>query len=361
MPEKNTYTAKHIFTGEEWLQDYSIVVEGGMIKEIKPASSTAEETHHTIIPAFVDLQIYGAHGKLLSVFPEPATLTEIHKYSIHGGAYYFLPTVATNVWSIIFRCIDAIKAYWQSGGKGCLGLHVEGPWLNKEKRGAHVESLVHDPNIDEVKKLLEYGEGVIKMITLAPETCSDEIIQTILSYDVVISAGHSNMTYNESNEAFSKGITAVTHLYNAMSGIMHREVGLAGAAMLHDSVMTSIICDGYHVDYAAIKIAKCLMKERLYLITDAVTETRDGYYRHYRMGDKFVAGGILSGSALNMILAVKNVVHFADIETEESIRMATVYPAKAIKMEDKIGKIAKGLSAHFLITDEKLSFLEMIE
>src|SRR5437868_7320124 len=125
-----------------------------------------------------------------------------------------------------------------------------------------------------------YGKGVIKMITLAPEVCSDEVIDCILSHNVIISAGHSNATYPQAMRCFEKGITAVTHLYNAMSGLHHREPGLVGAGFDAMTVMASIIPDGHHASFAAIRIAKKIMGERLFAITDAVTETSEGYYEH---------------------------------------------------------------------------------
>jgi N-acetylglucosamine-6-phosphate deacetylase len=363
MPEQKIYTVKHLFTGEDWLNDHAVILEGDKIMDILPASSVTGATagYDTILPAFIDLQIYGAYGKLFSVCPEPETLSLIHQYCKTGGAYYFQPTVATNTTQMIHNCIDAIREYRKQGGEGCLGLHVEGPWINKEKRGAHIEQLVHAPSVDEVKELLEYGSGVIKMITLAPEVCSDGVIQTILSYGVVISAGHSNITFEEATKAFSKGINAVTHLYNAMSGLQHREPGLVGAAFLDRDVMASIIADGHHVDYAAIKIAKQVMKERLYLITDAVTETEQGAYPHRKEGDKYVASGILSGSALTMMQSVKNMIAHAGIDKTESIKMACVYPAKVARLQDSVGKIAKGFIARLIATDTSLSFHEMVK
>lgn len=357
MPETNIYTAKNIFTGEHWLSNHSIVIEDGVIKDILRSFSSPE--YDTILPAFIDLQIYGAYGKLYSVFPEAETLSLIHKYCKEGGAYWFMPTVATNTTDVLHKCIDGIRSYREKGGQGCLGLHVEGPWINKDKRGAHIESLVHAPTVEEVTALLEYGKGVIKIITLAPEVCSDEIIEAILTYDVVISAGHSNITYTDANAAFNKGITAVTHLYNAMTGLMHREVGLVGASMLNGNVFASIIADGYHVDYAAVKIAKQVMKERLFLITDAVTDTKEGHYQHSRQGDKYVADGILSGSALTMMQAVKNMIGHIGIDKTEAIKMACSIPAKVVKMENRIGRIVKGAAAHFILTNDQLSFIEI--
>jgi N-acetylglucosamine-6-phosphate deacetylase len=360
------YLADRVFTGDEWLQQHAVIVEKGIIGSVVPAASipagisVTEFPGCSIAPAFIDLQIYGAYGKLLSVYPEPASLAGLKEYCEKGGAAFCMPTVATNTKEVFFNAIDAIKEYWNGGGEGILGLHLEGPWINPIKRGAHIESLIHSPTLSEAKELLEYGKGVIRIITLAPEVCSKEVVDLILSYGIIISAGHSNATYREAMTSFVNGITAVTHLYNAMSPLQHREPGLVGATMDHASVMSSIIPDGHHVDFAAIRIAKQVMKERLFVITDAVTDTPEGYYQHYLAGDKYEAGGILSGSALTMDKAIKNLVDEAGIDTGEAIRMCSLYPARVLSQEHKLGRIKTGHESKMVVLDKDLTVVTVI-
>ncbi len=345
------YTADKIFTGEVWLYNHAIVVNNGWIADVTPTAKIlvpATQHFNCLIPAFIDIQIYGAAEKLFSVYPMKDALENLYNYCLQGKTHYFLPTVATNTYEVIFSCIDAVKTYWQQGGKGCLGLHIEGPWINIEKRGAHVASLIHSPTIDEVTELLEYGKGVIKIITLAPEVCSKEIITLIQSYNVIVSAGHSNATYEQATVSFDNGITTVTHLYNAMSALQHREPGMVGAVFNHANVMASIIPDGYHVDFAAIQIAKKILKERLFVITDAVTTTTSGYYQHNLVGNKYESNNILSGSALSMEKAVYNLVNHCGIELEEAFRMCSLYPAKVLGLDDELGMIEKGYRADFV-------------
>lgn len=357
MPE--VYIADRIFTGHQWLDQHAVIVENGVIADVVPASSLAADVvpkkfpGHFITPAFIDLQIYGAYGKLLSVFPEEDALHKLREYCAKGGAGYCLPTVATNTKEVFYKSIDAIRSYWKNGGEGILGIHLEGPWINAVKRGAHIEALIHAPTMEEVKELLEYGKDVIKIITLAPEVCSGEVIDYILAQGIIISAGHSNATYKEAKQGFERGIGTVTHLYNAMSPLQHREPGLTGAAMDDDKVFASIIPDGYHVDFAAIRIAKKVMCERLFVITDAVTDTSDGAYQHYRNGDKYEAAGILSGSALDMLHAVRNLVDHCAISLEEALRMCSDYPAKVIG-EKKLGMISKGYTTKLAIIQNDL-------
>lgn len=359
MPLITTYIAARIFTGENWLTNHAVVVNSGTIEAVVPVSSLSSSQHTEqfdncfIAPAFIDLQIYGAYGKLLSVYPEADSLYKLKEYCEKGGAVFCLPTVATNTKEVFYKSIDAIKDYWSKGGEGILGIHLEGPWINPIKRGAHIELLIHSPTIKEAEELLNYGKGVIRMITLAPEVCSKEVIDLILSHNILISAGHSNATYEEAKTGFANGITAVTHLYNAMSPLQHRQPGLVGAAMDDSTVMASIIPDGHHVDYAAIRIAKKAMKERLYVITDAVTDTTEGNYPHIKVGDKYEAANILSGSALTMAQAVQNLVNFGKIELGEALRMCSLYPARVLGLKDQ-GKIEQGFKTRMLVMEDTM-------
>jgi N-acetylglucosamine-6-phosphate deacetylase len=198
------------------------------------------------------------------------------------------------------------------------------------------------------------------MITLAPEVCSKEVITLIQSHNIIISAGHSNATYKEAMQAFTNGIRTVTHLYNAMSPLQHREPGLVGATFNNGNVMASIIPDGHHVDYAAIRIARKVMGERLFVITDAVTETDKGHYQHHLVGDKYESAGILSGSALTMVKAFQNLVKNVGVEIEAALQMCNLNPAKVIGKENDLGKIEKGFKSKMIVINEKLEFVKMI-
>jgi N-acetylglucosamine-6-phosphate deacetylase len=353
------FTAERIFTGHHWLDDHALVVEENLIVEIIPQKelpgdlSVVHYKKSFLAPAFIDLQIYGAAGKLLAVYPNAESLFALYEHCFKNGTGYFLPTVATNKKEVFFKCIDAVRDYWKQGGKGVPGLHIEGPWISKEKRGAHIESLIHSPSFAEVEELLIYGKGVIKMITLAPEVCSQQVIDAIVAHNIIISAGHSNASYQQATKSFDSGITTVTHLFNAMSGLHHREPGLTGATFDHADVMASIIPDGHHVDFSAIRIAKKIMGERLFAITDAVTETDQGYYQHQLEGDKYEASGILSGSALTMLAALQNLVNKVNIDLAEALRMCSLYPAKVLRMEE-LGQISKGSPADMIVISNDL-------
>ena len=363
--QKN-YLADKIFTGEEWISNAVVVTENGTIKQVLQTAEANDPSDliylqgSILIPAFIDLQIYGANKKLFAVYPTVDALNDLYNYCKDGGAALFQPTLATNTMNVFFRGIDAVREYWNERGKGVIGIHLEGPWLNPEKRGAHPKDLIHPPTLEEVKELLEYGKGVITMITIAPEVCSKEIIQLIQSYGIIISAGHSNATYKQAMAALDDGVSAITHLYNAMSALQHREPGLVGAAFTHTSAMASIIPDGHHVDYAAIKIAVQLMQSRLFVITDAVTETAEGSYHHHLENDKYATDGILSGSSLTMYKAFANLINNVNVPLELAIKMCSLYPAQLMGLAEKHGKIAPGYTAQFLVLDHKLNMKEVI-
>ncbi len=360
------HKAIKIFTGEEWLSDHAVIVRNGMVDSIVannqiPAEATVlNYATGFLAPCFIDIQIYGAHGSLLAVDPTPASLHTTYEYCKQGGAPYFQPTVATNSYEVFYKSIDAVKAYWKGGGKGVIGLHIEGPWISKAKKGAHIETCIHAPTLQQVKELLDYGKGVITMITLAPEVCTMEVVKLVESYGVIVSAGHSNATYAQATDAFNKGIATATHLYNAMSPLQHRAPGMVGAVLQHKKVRSSIVADGHHVDFAAINIAYSLMKERLFFITDAVTETSKGFYPHKLEGDKYESNGILSGSALTMAKCVKNGVEKAGIPLSDALRMASLYPAQVMKLDHELGRIVPGYKAAFVVMNDKLEAIQVI-
>lgn len=341
-----TVSTKKLFTGDKWIYNCSLSVQNGKIVSIE--TCVGEPEHEILIPAFIDLQVYGAGGQLFSVFPTVESLQLLRDACVNSGTHYFLPTVASNDLSVFNKCITAVREYWNTGGEGCLGIHLEGPWLNPIKRGAHLEEFLHSPTLDEVKKLIAESGDVIKMITLAPECCSAEVIQFLRENKILVSAGHTNATYQEAMSGFDSGITLATHLYNAMSPLQHREPGMVGAVLHHPTVMSSIIPDGYHVDWVALQLAQQLMGSRLFVITDAVTDTNSGPYQHRLAGDKYEADGVLSGSALTMLKACNNLMRFAGIEMDEALRLCSAYPAKAIGMENEIGKLEVGYKANFI-------------
>ena len=341
-----------IYTGKEKISDKVLITDGNVIKGLVgndsiPGGAIKIDCQKGIIaPGLIDLQIYGGGGHLFSNEPTKTALKSMIESLLSNGTTGFLLTLATN--SIdVFK--EAIKIVRQNPHPALLGLHFEGPYLNPIKRGAHIIEYIKRPERVEVESLLEEGAGVLKMVTLAPEMCSPEIIKLFTDNGVIVSAGHSNATFEEAVQGFENGITTTTHLFNAMSPMHHRDTGLPGAAFISETAYASIIADGIHVDYKTLILSKKLMQERLFLITDAVEEVKEGAYVHVKQKDRFtLPDGTLSGSRLTLLGAVKNCVHHAGIPLDESLRMGSTYPAQVIKRPD-LGLIEPGAKANLTI------------
>ena len=354
------YSTKALFTGSEWLNDVVVHIENELVVGIDQKGFDVNNAIPFIIPALIDLQLYGAGGKLLSEFPEKETIDKIYQYCIEGGAGFFQPTIASQSIDVIYASIDAVKAYKASGGKGCIGLHIEGPWINVGKKGAHDASVIHAPDMEELHSILAYGADAISMITLAPETCTPAIIKTIQDAGIVVSAGHTNASYENAMQFFNDGIPVATHLFNAMSSFQHRAPGVVGALFNHPTAMSSIVADGYHVDFAAIRVAKKIMGDRLFCITDAVTETSTGLYQHTLIGDKYESAGTLSGSALTQLKSIQNLVEHVGVPLDEAIKMCSVYPAKVMQNKNITGSIEVNKKANLLCLSAALAILNKV-
>lgn len=356
---KQAFLSDEIFTGTQWLSSKAVLLDDHLVTGIVPAESlpaayTVQDYPGCIlVPSFIDLQLYGGNGKLFSHALDIESLEATHAYCVAGGCSHFMITMATNSLENFAKGIDAVAAYQASGKKGLLGLHLEGPWISREKRGAHVEAFIHKPQKEEVISLLQRGKGIVKMITLAPEQCDESLVRLILDAGILVSAGHSNASYKQAVQAFGTGIPAATHLFNAMSALQGREPGMVGAIYDDAHVMASIICDGVHVDFASVRISKKIMGDRLFFITDAVTAIREGYYAHVFQGDRYtLPDGTLSGSCMTMLSTLKNAVERAGISLEESLKMCSTYPARLIK-DVSLGNIQPGHPAHFNIVHKK--------
>ena len=356
---RKVFSNARIFDGERFIDSTAVLIDKGKIQDFGRGVGAfegieAEDLGGKILaPAFIDLQIYGGNQQMFSQELNAQSIKATYDYSRDGGAAFFMITMATNSMENFYKGIDAARKYIQDGGRGLLGLHMEGPFLNIEKKGAHIERYIHKPTIKEVEELLKYGEGVLKMMTIAPENCDDQIIDGLKEAGVLLSAGHTNASYAQGMKAFEK-IPAATHLFNAMSALQHRAPGMVGAIYDHPSVKTSLVCDGIHVDYAAVRISQRLMGRRLFYITDAVTEVKEGEYTHLFRGDRYtLPDGTLSGSSLTMLKSVYNGVHHAKIPLDDSLAMATSVPASLL--DHKIGKISKGYSDELVVVEPGLS------
>lgn len=348
-----------IFIGQKLVEDQVILIGDGVILAVGEVSvpdgaSVVDAKRAYVSPGFLDLQIYGSGGNLFSAYPTAETLAQMDEDLISKGTTGFLACVATNAPEIVTQAIAAAKEY-RPLAKGFLGLHLEGPYLNAKRKGAHIEAYIKKATLDEVKRLLNDADGVVKMMTIAAELQDDDVLDYLTQQDVVLSLGHSDASFAQASAAYSRGFTTTTHLFNAMPSIHHRAPNLPVAVLNHPTAMASIIADGRHVDFEMVNMSYRLMGDRLFLITDAVTACGIGPYQHQLDGDKFVTpDGTLSGSNITMLQAVHNCVSHCAIPLGNALRLSSQNPARLMGLGNKLGSLSVGSYANLLFLDENL-------
>lgn len=363
MKLKLALTKGKIFTGYEVLEQQALLIADGIIQGIVPEGEIPEGyeirevSGYNICPGLVDLQIYGTGTDLFSAELTEDSLLRIESNLLKQGCTSYMLTLATNTLEI-FQ--EAIALFRNAKPRVALGLHLEGPFLNAAKRGAHPAELIQPASLPVLQGLMEGNEDVVKMMTIAAELFQQEEIDYLNEKGVLLSLGHSTASFEEASHAFDHGVPTTTHLWNAMSPLQHRAVGIPGAVFNHKNARASIIVDGIHVDYEAVKISKNCMGDRLFLITDAVASCQKGIYQHILHTDHYVLpDGTLSGSALTLLQAVKNCVQQVGISLEESLRMASLYPADLIERKD-LGRLQTGATANILVFDADFQVKKLV-
>ncbi|MFH8133788.1 N-acetylglucosamine-6-phosphate deacetylase [Pantoea osteomyelitidis] len=354
-----------IYTGHEILDNHAVVVADGLIERVCPPGELAPEVElrdasgAIIAPGFIDLQLNGCGGvqfnddiDALSV----ETLEIMQRANEKSGCTSFLPTLITSSDALMKRAVETMRTYLNQHHNQALGLHLEGPWLNKAKKGTHNPDLIREPNPALVDFLCDNAD-VITKVTLAPENVDSAIIRRLTAAGIIVSAGHSNASWEEAKAGFRAGVSFATHLYNAMPTFAGREPGLIGALFDSPDVYCGIIVDGLHVHYANVRNAKRIKGDKLVLVTDATAPAGAsidqfifaGKTIYYRDGLCVDENGTLSGSALTMIEAVQNSVEQAGIALDEALRMATLYPARAMGVEKQLGSVEAGKVANLTV------------
>jgi len=358
-------TQGRIFTGHKILDNHAVVIADGLIERVCPLEDlpagieTRDVGGAIVAPGFIDLQLNGCGGvqfndDIAAISVE--TLQIMQKANEKSGCTSFLPTLITSTDELMKRAVEVMRAYLAQNANQALGLHLEGPWLNPLKKGTHDPALIRAPD-QELVDFLCANADVITKITLAPEKVDAAIIRQLRAAGIVISAGHSHGTYEEAAAGIDAGVTFATHLYNAMPATSGREPGLIGALFDSPDVWCGVIADGLHVHYANIRNAKRIKGDKLILVTDATAPAGASIDRfifagktiYYRNGLCVDENGTLSGSALTMIEAVENSVEHVGISLDETLRMATLYPARAMGVDNKLGSIEAGKVANLTV------------
>jgi N-acetylglucosamine-6-phosphate deacetylase len=334
----------------------AILISAGKIIDVISVVAIPQDTEKIdlkgafVAPGLIDLQIYGTGGKLFAGTPVVEALEQMENDMLSQGTVGFFATIGTNTNEIVEQGIEAAKVYRDRCRGNFWGLHLEGPYLNPIKKGAHPEKYIKKGKLCEVQRWIEMADGVIKMMTIAPELQDKEVIDYLNDNGVILSSGHSNATYQQGKSFLNNPVKAVTHLYNAMPQMHHREPGYI-PAIFEERPYTSVVADGIHVDFAMIRLAKRELGDKLFLITDAVTAANEGTYQHQFTGDRYVMpDGTLSGSCLTMLKAVENCVNHLDIPLAEAINMASLYPAQLAGVNK--GKVEAGFDADLIVFDD---------
>lgn len=365
-----------LFIGNKFYTGKVLIIDGERIVDIIPQEEltttygnieTIDAENAYVTPGFIDLQLNGCGGVLFNDDISLETLDTMHKTNLKYGCTSFTPTLITTGDENIEKALELVKGIENKGKYGVIGLHIEGPYISLQKKGIHNPKFIRKADEAMIDKMVEAGKENVRIVTLAPENTDKKIISKLNAAGIHVAVGHSNATYEQVKEKEGFGITLATHLYNGMSSFNHREPGVVGAVFDSD-IKAGVIADGFHCHYSAIKSAIKVMGERLYLVTDAVspvgTDMEYFYFEgnkvFYKDGKCFGEDGTLGGSALTMDAGVRNLVKYCDITLEEAVRMATLYPAKAVNIDNEYGKLQPGCFADIVFLDKHLRLKKVI-
>lgn len=356
------FTNGVIYTGYEILYGHAVIVENDLIKAVVPE----EELPHGIqqvnlngnnlTAGFIDLQLNGCGGVMFNEQTTVKTLEIMQATNLKSGTTSYLPTFITSPDEGMKSAVKVMRDYLAKYRNQALGLHLEGPYLSKEKKGVHREEYIREIT-PEMKTFLCDNADVITKITLAAENPTTQYITDFVEKGIIVSLGHSNATYEVANQAIAKGISFATHLHNAMSPISSgRAMGVVGA-VLDSDLYAGIIVDGLHVEFGNVRIAKKVKGDKLCIVTDATAAAGSdiesfifvGKTVYVRDGKCYDANGTLGGSSVTMIESVENAVKKVGISLDETLRMCNLYPARAIGVDDHLGSIEAGKIANLTV------------
>lgn len=351
-----------LFDGDAWHDDAEIAMVDGRFVDPAEAPAGAEVIDAAgldVIPGFIDLQVNGGGGINFNDDPSVATIERISAAHARFGTTALLPTLITDHREVRTAAIAAGRAARAANVPGFLGLHIEGPHLSAAKRGVHAAAYVRpmeEPDIRELLSAVAVGDPV--MLTIAPESTPVEAVRRLAAAGGIVSLGHTDCDYDTALAYVAAGAATATHLFNAMSPFGHRAPGMVGA-ILDSGISAGLIADGVHVHPAAARVALRAKRGpgRLFLVTDAMLTIGtdlpefelNGRTIFRRDGRLALADGTLAGADIDMLSSVRYAAAHFDITLDEAIRMATVYPAEAMRIGRRKGRIAPGYDADFLL------------
>lgn len=319
-----------------------------------------------LLPGFIDSQVNGGGGVLFNDAPSVDSIRDIGQAHRRFGTTGFMPTLISADLDVVGRAIAAARDAIQAGVPGVLGIHIEGPFLNVERKGVHDPAMLRELDTSALGLLTSLGTGRT-LVTLAPEMTTPEIIRKLATAGIIVSAGHTNATYTEVVQALRHGLTGFTHLFNAMSQLTGREPGVVGAALESLDSWCGIIVDGEHISPVVLRLAmRCKPTSRFMLVTDAMpTLGTDARSFNLQGRNITVSGNVcldedgrLAGSNIDMASCVRNAVSLLGVSLAEAVRMASLYPAEFLGLSHELGRIEPGYRANLVLADDRLNVLE---
>ena len=357
--------------------DGSVAVSDGVISRVFLCDEEITESGCKVIdlggariaPGLIDVHTHGRVGGDFC-YANSEKIHEMSESYKKRGSTSVMATLATAPLDDLHSSIDKICNDCRRGDSVYVGVHLEGRYLNEKRKGAHNADLLAPLNANEISDIVKD----IKRVGYAHVSAALELDESGAFTAAAINGGatlglaHSNATYEEAAKAFESGAISLTHTYNAMSPLHHRDVGAVGAGLLTDGVYCELICDGFHVSPEAVRLAYTLKKEKIVLITDSVAGTCmpdgesfiGGLAVFVKDGKARLADGTIAGSTLTLIDGVKNLAKFANIRYEDALYCATAAPAKMIGAYDHIGSIDEGKIANMIILDDDNNVSEVI-
>lgn len=356
-----------------WIADQftpaQLELEDGIIKEIYPYNEkevTKDYGDLRILPGFIDIHCHGAYG-FDTNDANPEGLRKWAKGIVDEGVTSFLATTLTQSEEVLTNAVSNVAKVVEEGYEGAeiLGIHFEGPYLNKAHKGAQPEEYCVKPNIEQFKRYQKAAHGLIKYITMAIENDEDYALTKYCSQNnVVVSIGHSNATYEQAVQAYAHGARSMTHVYNAMTPFTHRANGLVGGALRIRNMYGEIICDGNHSTLAALNnFFTSKGPDYSIMITDSLM------CKGFPVGTKFdfggqevviypdgsahlVEAGNLAGSTLNVNKGLKILIEDALVPVNYAINACTSNPARCLHVDDRKGTIGVGYDADLVVLDK---------
>lgn len=365
-------TGARVFDGERINDGLAVVIEGGCIVDVVANEnlSMGIKRHNLdgglLVPGFIDVQVNGGGGALLNDNPTIDTVRRIAESHRKFGTTGLLPTVITDAPDVLSKAIAAVKAARAENVPGILGIHIEGPFLDKERRGAHALRFIREMTEADVTQITAIDCGSV-MLTLAPNRVAPTLIKSLAANGVFVSLGHSEASLAEVTNALASGARAFTHIFNAMSQMNGRDPGMVGAALADPHSFCGLIADGYHVHDAAMRVALAAKpKDRMMLITDAMPTAAggpDSFELQGRAvqrvnGKLLLADGTLAGSNLTMDEALRYCVERLGVVLEDALQMASLNPAAFLGRDHELGRIKPGYLASLVHLDDDLRVLE---